>query len=73
MTRCATAEELANLAMDNLPPNKTARIASHLSRCPWCQAVSDQLKKVSALLQSVQYAAMPSYLPARLEAVLASQ
>jgi anti-sigma factor RsiW len=73
MTGCASAEELANLALGNLPPRKTARISSHLSGCPLCQAVSGQLEKVSALLQSVHYPAMPPYLSDRLEAVLASE
>ena len=73
MTRHPSAEDIGNLAMGNLPPRKTARIWSHLSGCPSCQAVSGQLEKVSALLQSVQYAAMPMYLSARLEAVLASE
>lgn len=73
MTGCASAEKLANLAMGNLPPRKTARISSHLSGCPRCQAVSGQLKNVSTLLQSVHYAAIPQYLSTRLETGLASQ
>jgi DNA-binding FrmR family transcriptional regulator len=73
MTRCASAEEIANLAMGNLPRRKTARISSHLAGCKRCQAVSGQLRNVSSLLQSVRFSAMPQHLSARLQTALASE
>jgi hypothetical protein len=73
MTRHCCAEEIGNLAMGNLPPGKTARVASHLASCPHCRTVSGQLDNVFNLLQSVHYAAMPQYLSAQLETTLASE
>jgi len=73
MIRHCCAEEIGDLAMSNLPPGKTARVASHLASCAQCRTISGQLDNVSNLLQSVHYEAMPQYLSARLEVTLAGE
>jgi hypothetical protein len=73
MTRHASAEELGNLAMGNLPPRKTSRVSSHLAACAECQHVSSRLEDVSSLLQNTHYSPMPQHLSIRLHAALVTE
>jgi hypothetical protein len=75
MSRHASNDDLACLAADCLKPRKAARIQAHMSQCPQCTQVSEQLAGVPTMLASTSYSfpAMPDQLSARIQTALAAE
>ena len=67
------AESLARYAEGLLSRRQTARIRTHLSRCPECAATQQQLSGVTALLGQVPAAPLPPAVATRLDLALAAE
>lgn len=69
-----TYDEIADYAEGLLDPAGQSAAASHLSACPECSAVQEQLTSVSSLLAAAaDRGPLPEHVAARLEAALADE
>lgn len=75
MSPHASTDDLACLAADCLKPRKAARIQAHMSQCPQCTQVSEELAGVPTMLASTSYSfpAMPDQLSSRIQTALAAE
>jgi hypothetical protein len=73
MTRHASADELALLAVGTLRRRKAAKVGAHLAGCAQCTGVSQGLAAVSVDLASVHYPPMPDRISVRIEVALATE
>ena len=70
MTRHASADELASLAVGELRHRKAVKIAAHVAGCTRCTWVSQQLAEVPAVLSSATYPALPETVTVQVQAAL---
>jgi hypothetical protein len=68
-----SAEAMADFRAGLLPARKAAAITAHLSACPRCAELDEQLASVTSLLAATPAPPMPAELVARLDAVLAAE
>lgn len=73
MTRHASADQLALLAVGELGRRKAARVAAHLTGCAGCTRISQHLAAVSITLERVQYPPMAEHFSARIEVAIATE
>ncbi len=73
MTRHIGAEDLARYRERDLTGRKSARIRAHLTGCPRCVALDEQLAGVTALLASAPAPVMPDQVTARIQAALRAE
>jgi hypothetical protein len=67
------AETVADFREGMLSGRKAARVSAHLSSCPRCADVDDQLTALTTLLAATPVPPMPASLAARLDAALAAE
>jgi hypothetical protein len=70
MTRHASTDQLASLAVGELRRRKAARITAHVAGCARCTHVSQELAEVPALLAAAPYPPLPHTVDVRIEAAL---
>ena len=68
-----SAGQLASYRAGAVSDGRAARISSHLSNCPRCAQVDNDLTGVSQLLASVPIPAIPDHLTQRLQSALAAE
>ncbi len=73
MRRHVSAEVLALYREGAVSARKAAGIASHLSGCPQCEGIVDDLANVSVLLTATSAPPMPDVLAVRIETAIASE
>jgi hypothetical protein len=70
MTRHASTDQLASLAVGELRRRKATRIAAHVAGCLHCTQVSQDLADVPAVLAAVPYPPLPQIVSVRIETAL---
>jgi hypothetical protein len=70
MTRHASTDELANLAVGELGRRKAAKITAHVAVCTRCTHVSRQLAEVPAVLSGASYPELPETVSVRVQAAI---
>ncbi len=70
MTRHASTDQLASLAVGELRSRKAARITAHVAGCAQCTHVSQELAEVPVVLAAAPYPPLPHTVDVRIEAAL---
>ena len=73
MTRHASEDELALLAVGSLRRRKAARVQAHMAACSRCVHVSQELAALPVMLASVHYPSIPDRVSVRIEVALATE
>jgi hypothetical protein len=71
--KCASADQLASLAIGEPRPRRAAKIAAHVARCEKCTEVYQQLIAIPAILASFMFPPMPDNLSARIESAISRE
>lgn len=68
MTRHASTDQLASLAVGELRHRKAVRISAHMAACARCTQISEDLTEVPAVLAATPYPPLPDTVSVRIEA-----
>jgi len=69
----ASVEQLADLLEGELPVGQAETVTAHMSACPRCAALRDQLGALPQLLSATSVPPLPPAVAARLDAVVAAE